>query len=330
MQPIVDLLVPTYNPGAEHLTIALRSLQQQTYPHWKCFIHDESDRIDCEMIVKPFLSDVRFSFQKSPKRLGIGGNWNACLTQTHHPIVAYLFHDDEWTPEYLERAVAILEKHPSVGLIAIDHTYRIEGDSEGAKAYIALEQWRRKHLDQGVQPGREFLLRWIRNGIWPNVIGEPSFCVLRRSVMDRVGLWNATMPQALDAEYWVRALAHCDWMYEPRCSGYFRVHDDGTTAKNKREGKGLFDRFTILEDIALHSSDPIARRAARAVQGRQLAIMIQRFFKRRREGNRVGTGGSGVVKRFALRHPLIVLRALVQVLFRRGGLTAEQGIFSVR
>ena len=100
MPTIVDVLIPTYNPGAEHLRVALDALKAQTYTEWQAFIHDESDAVDVEVIVRPYLEDPRFQFMRSPKRLGIGGNWNACLTHTKNPVVAYLFHDDEWVPEY--------------------------------------------------------------------------------------------------------------------------------------------------------------------------------------------------------------------------------------
>ncbi|OGJ62173.1 hypothetical protein A3C37_01640 [Candidatus Peribacteria bacterium RIFCSPHIGHO2_02_FULL_53_20] len=318
MPTIVDVLIPTYNPGAEHLRVALDALKAQTYTEWQAFIHDESDAVDVEVIVRPYLEDPRFQFMRSPKRLGIGGNWNACLTHTKNPVVAYLFHDDEWVPEYLERGVAVLEKHPNVGIVAMDHQYRIEGDFDAAIGYTTLERWKRRILKPGVINGKEFLLRWIRNGVWPNLVGEPSFCVLRRSVMDKVGLWNETMPQSLDAEYWVRMFPHCDWYYVPDFCGYFRVHDEGTTARNRKEGKGLFDRFRILEDFALRLPPGYERTVTAQAQVWQFQIMFARFAEKYLKGDRVSSSGSGIVKRFALRHPIIVLRALMRAFLGRG------------
>ena len=317
MPTTVDVLIPTYNPGAEHLRVALDALQAQTYTHWQAFIHDESDAVDVEEIVRPYLSDPRFRFQKSERRLGIGGNWNACLTHTKNPVVAYLFHDDAWVPQYLERAVAVLETHPNVGLVAMDHQYRIEGDFDAAIGYITLERWKRRILKPGVINGKEFLLRWVRNGVWPNLVGEPSFCVLRRSVMDKIGVWNEQMPQSLDAEYWVRMLPHCDWYFLPDINGYFRVHDEGATARNRKAGKGLFDRFTILEDIAARSSGE-ERTIVTQVQVRQFQIMFARFVEKYLKGERVTGQGSGIVKKFAMRHPFLVFRALCRAFLSRG------------
>ncbi len=314
----VDVLIPTYNPGAEHLRVALDALQAQTYTHWQAFIHDESDVVDVEAIVLPYLQDTRIQFVKSPQRLGIGGNWNACLTHTKNSVVAYLFHDDEWVPEYLARAVSVLEQYPDVGLVAMDHQYRIEGDFDAAIGYTTLERWKRRVLTPGVISGGKFFLRWLRNGIWPNLIGEPSFCVLRRSVMDNVGLWNEQMPQSLDAEYWVRMLQHCDWYYIDAHCGYFRVHDEGTTARNRKEGKGLFDRFTILESLVRNAQNAEQRTIAREVLTRQFQIMFARAAEKYLKGERISAKGSGIVKRFVLRHPWIVCKALARALLGKG------------
>ena len=184
--------------------------------------------------------------------------------------------------------------------------------------YTTLERWKRRILKPGVINGKEFLLRWIRNGVWPNLVGEPSFCVLRRSVMDKVGLWNETMPQSLDAEYWVRMFPHCDWYYVPDFCGYFRVHDEGTTARNRKEGKGLFDRFRILEDFALRLPPGYERTVTAQAQVWQFQIMFARFAEKYLKGDRVSSSGSGIVKRFALRHPIIVLRALMRAFLGRG------------
>jgi glycosyltransferase involved in cell wall biosynthesis len=319
MSCTVDVLIPTYNPGVEHLRTALNALLAQQYPHWEAFIHDESDTVDVRAIVEPYLRDPRLRFEKSDKRLGIGGNWNACLTKTENPVIAYLFHDDEWLPQYLARAVAVLEQHPAVGLVSMDHAYRIEGPFETSMGYTTLEHWKREIFTEGVIGGPAFLSRWIESGIWPNLIGEPSFCVLRRAVTDRVGLWNERMPQSLDAEYWVRLLPYCDWYFAAEICGFFRVHEEGTTARNRKEGKGLFDRFQILDDLVERLPPGPERTHARNAQIRQFQVMFARFVEKYLKGDRVSRGGSGIVRTFVRRHPFLVLRAIARAFLSRGG-----------
>ncbi|MEI8230719.1 MAG: glycosyltransferase family A protein [Candidatus Peregrinibacteria bacterium] len=301
----IDVLIPTYNPGPEHLRVALDALKNQTYQNWKAFIHDESTEGDVQKIVEPYLADPRFRFKKSDRRLGIGGNWNACLKATSAPVVAYLFHDDEWGPKYLERAMHVLEAHATVGLVSMNHTYRIEGAMVTANEYTELQEWKRKNLQPGIHAGKEYLWEWVKTGLKPNIIGEPSFCVLRRSVMDQIGIWNETMPQSLDAEYWVRILEVADWFYQPEDSGFFRVHEEGTTAVNRRAGKGLYDRFQILQSLIDRLSSGPERTIAKRAQIRQFQDMVKRYFQKRDRGDSVTFSGSGIVKKFALRHPFV-------------------------
>src|SRR5947207_693209 len=82
----VDILIPTYNPKPEHLTEALKSLQNQTFRNFRAFIRDDcSPNGRTFSIVEPFLSDVRIQYEDGKHRLGIGGNWNACVKATSSP-----------------------------------------------------------------------------------------------------------------------------------------------------------------------------------------------------------------------------------------------------
>src|SRR3989338_11597797 len=128
MKHLVDVLIPTYNPNPAHLREALDSLKSQTFSKWKAFIHDDASEVDVESMVKPYLMDPRFTFEKSKVRLGIGKNWNACIGKTYAPSVAFLFQDDFWNPDYLETAINIFNGNPRAGFISINHEYRIEGN----------------------------------------------------------------------------------------------------------------------------------------------------------------------------------------------------------
>src|SRR3989344_4074088 len=77
--PLITILIPTYEPNPHFLREALDGLKRQTETRWKAVIHDDASDISVEQIVAPYLRAARFSFVRSRARLGIGGNWNACL-----------------------------------------------------------------------------------------------------------------------------------------------------------------------------------------------------------------------------------------------------------
>ncbi|MAE38055.1 MAG: hypothetical protein CL969_00270 [Euryarchaeota archaeon] len=253
----VDVLIPTYNPDPRFLKEALESLQAQTFTNWKAFIHEDPSDGDTASIVKPFLSDERITFKKSPERLGIGGNWNACFNATSAPIIAYLFQDDLWTPDYLETAVNIMNDNTGVGLVAMGHEYKFEDTSGSKRCFKRLLRIKKKRFPSGIIDGDKFLKKWLRRSFWPNLVGEPDFVVMSRGEMELAGLpaearsaqagpFHPTMKQLLDTEYWVRMLEITDLYNETKNLGQFRVHGGAATAQNRVDGRGIFDRLEII------------------------------------------------------------------------------------
>ena len=103
------------------------------------------------------------------------------------------------------------------------------------------------------------------------------------------------------------------------------MHDEGTTARNRKEGKGLFDRFTILDRLCRDASSEEQRMLARAVLVRQFQVMFARAVEKYLKGERISGKGSGIVKRFILRHPLMVAQALLRAALSRGEEWRGQG-----
>ena len=94
--------------------------------------------------MEPYLSDPRFEFSRSPERLGIGGNWNACLKHGVAPYIQYLFQDDLWEPEYLARAIDPLVKDERIGIVSMEHTYQYEDEPPSQNMYEVLQETRKK------------------------------------------------------------------------------------------------------------------------------------------------------------------------------------------
>lgn len=308
----VDVLIPTYAPNPAHLKEALESLLAQTFTEWRCFIHDDPTDTDTKEMIEEYLSDPRITFKRGDEPHGIGQNWNACLHATNGDIVAYLFQDDTWAPTYLEKAVHILTENPDIGLVSMGHHYQIEGDIVTENEYTDLEALRTT-IDAGRHSGSEYLMQWISMGLRPNIIGEPDFTVLRRSTMASAGDFHPTMRQSLDAEYWVRLLEHTDWYYLKEDLGAFRVHLNATTSKNRQSGQGLFDRFHILQQFIDRTPKGPLRKAAEKAQVFQFQDMASKYMEKRDRGDKITTKGSGILKRFCMRHPIVAARTVVKV-----------------
>jgi glycosyltransferase involved in cell wall biosynthesis len=306
----ISVLVPTYNPVPEHLQEAMECLKRQTVREWNVIIHDDASTVDVHTIVTPYLNDPRFSFRRSEKRLGIGGNWNACLKFAAAPVVQFLFQDDLWEPTYLEKGLRVLEEHPSVGFVSIDHDYRYEDGRNTAEYYEALNSFKDTNLLEGSHRGEEMLHWWLRNDLRPGIVGEPSFVMIRHSLVEKAGPFLTDMPQSLDNEYWIRCLRLSNWYYLKESLGAFRVHAASASATNDALGAGLADRLRIFQRLLseLPRGSMLRREAEQSVK-RALSRMIRRYLERRTEGKSTAMRGGGkkAILRFALTHPWLTM-----------------------
>lgn len=340
----IAVSMPAYEPKREHIRAAVESVRAQTFTDWTLLINDDASvREDTASHVQDFLTDARITFRKNPRNLGIGGNWNACLKyvfetpplppssplstgeggrggeampKKQSEYVAFLFHDDLWEPAYLEKMIAALDAHPSAGFAAANHTYLKEGEVAASPFYEELHAFVQSNIAPGLHEHDAFLRWWMARGLKPNVIGEPSFVVLRRSLMEQVGPFNETMVQFLDSEYWARCLLRTDWVYVPETLGKFRVHPAGMSAVNEGMGRGVFERLRTLQTVVA-GLPPQDKGMGNTALVNALSGMIGQYFTRRKQGRSVSHHGNSGLKRCILRHPLLVLRALMKWIGQR-------------
>jgi glycosyltransferase involved in cell wall biosynthesis len=315
--PTVSVLLPLYHPRIDYLREALQCLKNQTFTDFEAILLNQPWDQDVRGKIEDFLSDGRFRFIQSETIRGIGENWNACLPEVAGEYIQYLFYDDLWEPQYLARAASILEDDPDLGFVAVNHSYLYQGEVRTIPLYDELQEFKRIHLTPGRHSGQEFLLWWMEQGLRPNIIGEPSFVMLRRSLVDVAGPFHRTMRQFLDTEYWTRCLASADFFYLPDTLGKFRVHSEGTSAQNEFAGKGIFERFDTLHQAVSLLPPEHRPRAARALLT-ALEQMVGRLFLRLREKRAVSGEGSGGLIFFCILHPILVIRAVFRAFFIRG------------
>ncbi len=299
-EPSVNIYVPTYEPKPEHLRQALASLTAQTYQGWNALVHDDgSAKVNVREILDPFLADQRITFKRADERGGIGGNWNACLNYGEATFVQYLFQDDLWEPEYLQRCVEVIHADEKLAFVAANHRYRDDQGQDVEGRYGEIKALR-DTLFNGRRSGRKFLMQWIDQGLTPNLIGEPSFVLMRRKAMEQAGPFAEDMPQFLDVEYWTRLLLVGDWHGIGENLGTFRVHPDGASAQNERTGQGMFDRFRCFQGLK-RSLKGTERRAVVRARDESLEQMIEKFFARLTQRKAMGGGSKrGGVKTHGL------------------------------
>lgn len=264
--PSVSLCVPAYN-GSEHLGEALSSALRQTFPDYELLVVDDAST-DRTVEVAGSFTDARIRVHRNAARLGIPGNWNECLRQARGEYVKFLFQDDTLLPDCLEKLVAALEKTPDAPMAFGRRDVVVESGTDvlGRAYATALAAFQASAgttirgcdlVETALRQGRDLTL---------NVVGEPSFVLLRREVVLRAGGFDPAFTQLSDWELWLR-LAHGNALAvvdEP--VGRFRIHARSQSAASYRTLEVRREMLRLLERIRSLYGAELSDQARRALR----------------------------------------------------------------
>jgi glycosyltransferase involved in cell wall biosynthesis len=107
-EPLVHIVLCTYDPNLKFLDRQISSIIAQTHRHWTCEVRLDPGTIDCSAQIRTLLSkDDRFSFVAETKRLGVYHNFEEGLyaAPSSAAFVAFCDQDDEWVADKLAVAV---------------------------------------------------------------------------------------------------------------------------------------------------------------------------------------------------------------------------------
>ncbi len=313
MSPLVSVCIPVYKPKIPYLLEALESVCRQTFEDYEIIIRDDASLPDVGELKNALPANPKISVHRGEKRLGIGGNWNATCDLAHGKYIALLFQDDLWYPRYLERCVAVLEANDNVGFVACAHDYAIQDQTGAAATGVYAEvQEARSHIPHGTLT-KDFFIQWLNMGLRPNIVGEPSFVVIRKSLLEKIGGFHKTMHQGLDAEAWSRMLIHMNGFWITEKLGSFRVHAAGATAQNEEAGRGMLDRIKTIRMVWRRAIDRDVKKAARRAFRREGVKLGKRAMTRKTSHpllqfvRYLFVGGSASVVDFAVYAGLLML-----------------------
>lgn len=122
IQPLISILMPTYNGEVIWLRKAIESVLQQTYPHWElCIADDCSTKPGIKETISGFAqSDPRIKAVFRPTTGHIATASNSALELASGKFIALMDHDDEISVSALYEVATALNLHPDTDLIYSD------------------------------------------------------------------------------------------------------------------------------------------------------------------------------------------------------------------
>ena len=205
---LVSVIIPCYNCD-RFLEETVNSILQQTFTDYEIILIDDGSTDNTAKIIKSFGSLVRAEFQPNQ---GASVTRNRGTAMAGGEFIQYLDADDLLRPDALEKRLGALK-------------------SSGAD--VAYSDWQ-KLVE--IAPGKfelgEIISRKIED-IHPNIEialftsfwSPPAALLYRRSIVDKIGLWNESLPIIQDARFLLDAgLKGGRFVYVPGVGAEYRVH----------------------------------------------------------------------------------------------------------
>jgi len=212
VNPLVSVVMPVKN-GARFVRAALDSIIAQAYTPLEIIVVDGASTDASAEIAREY-SAARVINQTDTDN-GIAGGFNAGIQGAQGELIAFLSSDDLWLPGKLRAQVDFLNAHPTIDMTITHFNFFIES---------------------GLPIPRGFKADLLNS----DQIGRVTETLLtRRTVFDRIGLFDPAFTRAVDVDWFARAkdagvsMAIIEHVYLHK-----RIHDENLSSNaqiNNRE-----------------------------------------------------------------------------------------------
>ncbi|MFO7459610.1 MAG: glycosyltransferase family 2 protein [Desulfatiglandales bacterium] len=260
----VSVIIPTYN-RARKVARAIASVLYQTFPDYEIIVVDDGSRDDTARslhLLHPHLVHLTHKENR-----GVSAARNTGIKASRAPLIAFLDSDDYWLPEKLAVQAAFFKANPK------------------AVACQTQERWIRR--GRPVNPGKKHL-KPSGHIFEPSLklcLVSPSAAMVRRSLLDEVGLFDETLPVCEDYDLWLRISCRHPIHLLDRV---LVIKEGGAPDQLSRSMAGM-DRFRIQSMTRLLQGARLTRAQARALLD-ELTAKCEVYGNGCIKRNRIGEG----------------------------------------
>ena len=247
-QTRISIIVPTYNYG-HFIGQTLESVQAQTYQNWECIVVDDGSTDQTREVVARYAAQdhrIKYLYQETQKQAAAK---NHGIQNSMGTYLQFLDADDLIETKKLERQVEYLEQHPEIDIVYGNvRFFRTENLSERLYSWWGEDgPW----MPEISGRGKGVLMALVRRNIM--VINAP---LIRRRVVDTVGLFDERLPPAEDWDYWIRCAAQGKlFQYEDLEDTLALVRSHPSSSS--RDRRRMFTSMLLIrEKIKMLTADP--------------------------------------------------------------------------
>ena len=231
----ISVIVPAYD-AERYLPETVQSVQAQTKGNWEMIVVNDGSRDDTGPLADRMAAEdprIRVVHQKNA---GLSGARNGGIAAASPAADAFLFldADDLLEPNALAALATLLEASPDVSA-AYGLARYIDAKGQPILPGIAEAFGRSRRSVAGkrlvchpVEDATRFAMLAYRNSIL-----TPGQVLLRRSALERAGLFDTALPPTADWDMWLRLTRHADMALLDTVTLAYRRHGENMSGKDE-------------------------------------------------------------------------------------------------
>ena len=238
--PKVSICVPNLNTRP-YLPERFETVFNQTFQDWELVVCDSySDDGSWEYIQELAAREPRMRISQTPRK-GVYAGFNDCIQLARGEHVYIATSDDTMSPDFLEKMLAALHENPDCGLC---QCALVLIDEKGVP-YPAERQWNHYPLgayDENLVSKKNKRLAPHDGILFPalfTIYTSVTQLLIRRTVFDRIGLFEGRWGSMGDYEWGMRAGLVENCIYIPEKLATWRVHPNQATQNVNTPGARL-------------------------------------------------------------------------------------------
>ena len=237
--PTVSVVLPVYN-GEAYVAEALRSVFAQTYGDYEVIVVDDGSTDHTVEALRPYMGRVRYVRQENSD---VGKARNTGILHAGGKYIALLDQDDLWLPPKLEKQVGAFQGAERVGVV-FTHVDKVSHGALpqhlGAGKLGSSRSSRRRRAAALRAVNRDLL-----GGLLQRCMLLPSAVMVRRDVLEAVGLFDERLRVCGDWDMWLRiARAGYGFRFVDEVLALYRIHGQNTSRDAE---KMRADRLRVLD-----------------------------------------------------------------------------------
>ena len=197
----ISVIIAVYN-GADRLREAVASVQAQDLAPFEIIVVDDGSTDETPAVIASFGSAIRPLHQR---HAGLSAAHNLALRHASGEAIAFLDHDDLWSPHCLSTLARLLRSDATLDIASGKVEMRYERLTPPSKEMARCL----------VETNRPFMMHSL---------------LIRRHVFDRIGYFDEQFTHAMDMDWYMRARDYgIRFEFAPEVTMIYRMHETNMT-----------------------------------------------------------------------------------------------------